>query len=89
MKTARLFANKFNHFTFLKYKRVLVAPPKFGMVSLFNLGHSNRFVTEFHVMSIFTSLMYNDAEHLFLYASLSVFIFFGEESVQTLLIFKT
>ena len=49
-----------------------------------NSSSSNRFVTEFHVMSIFTSLMYNDADHLFLYASLSSYIFFGEESVQML-----
>lgn len=41
MKTSRLFANKLNHFTLLKYKRVLVALPKLGMVSLFNFNHIN------------------------------------------------
>ena len=57
-----------------------VSSPEFGVVHVWDLGHSNRYIVVFHCYLICNFLMTYYMEHLFL--CLSPSIFFDEVSIQ-------
>lgn len=58
--------------------------PTLSIVSLFNFTYANTYVLYLIVALICISLMINDLEHLFMYLTGHLRIFFREISIQTL-----